>query len=161
MKIPTIPLLSRTINTLQEGISYYGDLHIDAGTRKLILNLLRSIRSVVPVVNPPDPGFPDEDTKGQNLEYIGEVLALARQHAAELEGIFNPDELMRYADYARHYRELVHEMEATLEELKRCSRHSETFAAKMAEMVENHLGMTRPERRICRREDRTKLKIVG
>ncbi len=129
---------------MENAISYCGDLHIDAGTRKLILNLLSSIRSVVPVVDPPEPNSPEYDPDVKSQDYIRNVFVLARQHSDELEGLFNPDELLRYSRYIADYQDIMVQLEKILEEVKLSRDSAWRFASGLAEMVEEHIRMTIP-----------------
>jgi len=115
---------------------------MDAGTKKLILNLLSSIRSVVPVEDPPGPQIPGEDTRIKKLEDIHNVLLLARQNSEELDGIFNPDELMRYTRYIKDYQDIMVSLEEILDQMRACKDSALQFASGMAEIVEDHLHMT-------------------
>ena len=69
------------------------------------------------------------------------MLVIARQHSEELEGLFNPDELHRYARYASDYQDIIKHLEKTLEELKTCRNSALQFASAMADMVEEHIQM--------------------
>jgi len=155
---------------LENAIPYCGDLHVDAGTKKLILNLLSSIRSVVPVEDPPGPHSPGENPGLKNLEDIRNVLILARQNSEELDGIFNPDELMRYTRYVKDYQDIIVSLEKILDQMKACRDSALHFASGMAEIVEDHLHMTSlaaddtkesgSERRIHISQQGIKLKVV-
>lgn len=127
---------------MNETIPYYGDLHIDEGTKKLILSLLRSIRSVVPVVQAPDSSDSEEELEHADPNHISNVLVLARRHSGELEGLFNPDELLRYRRYISDYHEIMLELESTLNEIKICRNSALKFASGMAEMVEEIILLT-------------------
>ena len=146
---------------MENAIPYCGDLHIDAGTKKLILNLLSSIRSVVPVAGPREPHGPDPQECSKSLEEIRRIILLARMNSPELEGIFNPDELMRYTRYVSDYQDLMKQMEIILAELKRCRDSALTFAGGMAEIVEDHLNLTvQTDEEQEKEPDEVKLKVV-
>ena len=146
---------------MENTIPYCGDLHIDATTKQLILNLLGSIRSVVPVAGPPEPDSPVNDPGLKPLEDIRNLLIRARQHKDELEGLFNPDELLRYTRYVADYQDIMSQMEKTLEELKICRDSALQYASGMAELVEGHLGMTiSPGKDSPIHPDSIKLKVV-
>ena len=100
---------------MEEAIPYYGDLHLDAATKKLILNLLKSIRSVVPVIDASESTGPDDDQDFRSNEYIRNVALRSRQHSDMLEGIFNPDELLKYSAYVKDYQDLIDQMEKSLQ----------------------------------------------
>ena len=127
---------------MEDAIPYCGDLHIDAVTKKLVLNLLSSIRSVVPVAGPPGPKDPENETEPKSFEEIRNILILARQNSDELEGFFNPDELLRYTRYVKDYQDIMVCLERLIEELSICRDSALKFASGMAELVENHLQMT-------------------
>lgn len=146
---------------MENAIPYCGDLHIDAGTKKLILNLLCSIRSVVPVATPPVPESPEQQKCNKSLEEIRRITLQARVHSPELEGIFNPDELLRYTRYVKDYQDLMKQMEVILNELKRCRDSALSFAGGMAEIVEDHLNLTVPtDEKRDKEPDEVKLKVV-
>ena len=126
---------------MDEAPSYYRDLHIDAGTKKLILNLLNSIRSVVPLASTPGSRCLEAEPNLKSLDHIRSILVLARQHSEELDGLFNPDELHRYTRYASDYQDIIKHLEITLEEFKNCRNSALIFASGMADMVEGHIGM--------------------
>lgn len=108
------------------------------------MNLLVSIRSVVPVASPPEPRSPEHDPDIRSQDYIRNILVLARQHSKDLEGLFNPDELLRYSRYISDYQDLVVQLECILEEVKSCRDSAWSFASKMSELVEGHIRMTTP-----------------
>jgi hypothetical protein len=127
---------------LETNIPYCSDLHIDAGTSKLILDLLDSIRSAVPVAGPPEPDRPVNEHVKLSLDRLRNILVMARQHSAELEGIFNPDELLRYTKYAADYQEILTQLERILDDIRNCRDLALKFAGGLAEMVVEHLRIT-------------------
>jgi len=146
---------------MEEAIPYYGDLHLDAATKKLILNMLKSIRSVVPVIDASEPTVPDGDQKFKSKEYIRNVALRSRQHSDMLEGIFNPDELLRYAGYVKDYQDLIDQMEQVLAELTSCRDSAWRFASRLAELTEEHIQMfgDAPQE-VSIDQDEFKLKVV-
>jgi len=146
---------------MEEAIPYYGDLHLDAATKKLILNMLKSIRSVVPVSDASDPTVPDGDQEFKSKEYIRNVALRSRQHSDMLEGIFNPDELLKYAGYVKDYQDLIDQMEQVLAELTSCRDSAWRFASRLAELTEEHIQMfgDAPQE-VSIDQDEFKLKVV-
>ena len=147
---------------MENAIPYYGDLHMDAATKKLILNLLKSIRSVVPVIDASESTTPDGDQDFKSKEYIRNVALRSRQHSDMLEGIFNPDELLRYSGYIKDYQDLIDQMEQVLAELTSCRDSARKFAGRLAEMTEEHIQMFGGEtpREVSVDQDEFKLKVV-
>jgi hypothetical protein len=146
---------------MEEAIPYYGDLHLDAATKKLILNLLKSIRSVVPVIDASESTAPDGDQHFKSKEYIRNVALRSRQHSDMLEGIFNPDELLKYAGYVKDYQDLIDQTEQVLAELTSCRDSAWQFASRLAELTEEHIQMfgDAPQE-VSIDQDEFKLKIV-
>ena len=146
---------------MEEAIPYYGDLHMDAATKKLMLNLLKSIRSVVPVIDTPGSAGPDYDQELKSNEYIRNVALRSRQHSDMLEGIFDPGELIRYAGYIKDYQDLIDQMEQVLVELISCRDSAWKFASRLAEMAEEHMQMIgESNQEISIDQDEFKLKVV-
>ena len=147
---------------MENAIPYYGDLHLDAATKKLMLNLLKSIRSVVPVIDASESTTPDGDQDFKSKEYIRNVALRSRQHSDMLEGIFNPDELLRYSGYIKDYQDLIDQMEQVLAELTSCRDSARKFAGRLAEMTEEHIQMFGGEtpREVSVDQDEFKLKVV-
>jgi hypothetical protein len=146
---------------MEEAIPYYGDLHIDAATKKLILNLLKSIRSVVPAIDVPESTGQDADQGFKSNDYIRNVALRSRQHADMLEGIFNPGELLRYSGYIKDYQDLIDQMEKVLAELISCRDSAWKFASRLAEMTDEHLQMfSKTPREVSADQDEFKLKVV-
>ena len=146
---------------MEEAIPYYGDLHIDAATKKLILNLLKSIRSVVPVIDASESTGPDGDQDFRSNEYIRNVALRSRQHSDMLEGIFNPDELLKYAGYVKDYQDLIDQMEQVLAELTSCRDSAWRFASRLAELTEEHIQMFgETPQEVSIDQDEFKLKVV-
>jgi hypothetical protein len=146
---------------MEEAIPYYGDLHMDADTKKLMLNLLKSIRSVVPVIETSGSAGPDDDQDLKSSEYIRNVALRSRQHSDMLEGIFDPGELIRYAGYMKDYQDLIEQMEQVLTELTSCRDHAWKFASRLAEFTEEHIQMFgEAPQEISIDQDEFKLKVV-
>lgn len=146
---------------MEEAIPYYGDLQMDAATKKLILNLLKSIRSVVPVIETSESTEADNDQHLKSKEYIRKVALRSRQHSDLLEGIFNPDELLRYAGFVKDYQDLINQIEQVLEELTSCRDAAWRFASRLAEMTDEHIEMVgEPPQEVTIDKDEFKLKVV-
>jgi hypothetical protein len=146
---------------MEEAIPYYGDLHIDAATKKLLLNLLKSIRSVVPVIETSESAETDSDQHFKSKEYIRNVALRSSQHSALLEGIFDPDELHRYAGFVKDYQDLIDQIELVLKELTSCRDAAWRFASRLAEMTDEHIQMFgEPPQEVSVDTDEFKLKVV-
>jgi len=146
---------------MEEVIPYYGDLHMDAATKKLILNLLKSIRSVVPVIDASEPTGPDGDQKFKSKEYIRNVAMNCCQHSDMLEGIFDSGELLRYSRFIKDYQDIIDQIETVLSDVKKCRDSAWKFASRLAELTEEHIQMLGDaQQEISIDPDEFKLKIV-
>lgn len=129
-----------------EPLTYNQNLHLDPGTKKLILGLLDSLLSVVPVENRMEPDTTGQDTvpDPEKEEYIKEALLNAREHAELLKDIIDPGELERYYRYMKDYREISGRMEVLLSAVKRYRDSAYQFSFRLAELLEEHLDMVAP-----------------
>jgi hypothetical protein len=127
---------------MENNPSYRGELHIDTVTTRLILDLLDSIRSSVPVEIPPEPDGPGKLNDDPDLARLKNILVVARKHSAELEGVFDPDVLLRYIRYASDYQKILTRVEKLLDEIKHCRERAFKFAEELAAILVEHLQMT-------------------
>ena len=146
---------------MENTLPYYGDLHLDAATKKLILNLLKSIRSVVPMNAPSESTATDGKQDIKSKDYIRNVMVMSRQHSDMLEGIFNPGELLRYSRYINDYQDLIDQLEKVLTDLTICRDSAWKFASRLAEMTEEHIQMFGEiPQEASLNQDEFKLKVV-
>ena len=130
----------------QELLTYNKNLHLDPGTKKLILGLLNSLLAVVPVERrcEPDPTPQDAVSDPEKDLYIEEALLNAREHAEILKGIIDPGELERYYTYLKDYREISRKMEELLAAVNSYRDTAYQFSFRLAELLEEHLDMVSP-----------------
>lgn len=129
-----------------EPIEYNPNLQIDPGTKKLILRLLDSLLSVVPVERKPEPDTTAQEAAPVNGKdvYIEKVLLNAHANAELLNGIFDPSELERYYRYLKDYREIsgkVAELHAAVNDYRDAAFR---FSAGLAKVLQEHLEMVSP-----------------
>ena len=129
-----------------EQLEYNPNLHIDPGTKKLILGLLNSLLSVVPVEKRLEPDTAAQITVPavRKDEYIEKVLLNARENADLLKGIIDPGELERYYEYLKDYREISRKMQDLLAAVNNYRDTAYQFSFKLAELLEEHLDMISP-----------------
>jgi hypothetical protein len=133
------------LENLDAAFTYCSDPHIDSATKNLILNMIRSIRSVVPANLPPESKLPDAGYNRKDLDEIRDILLQARIHAKEFEGVFNLEELQRYSGYAADSQEIVAQIEKLYKEMKTLRDYTLKFSSLLAGMVEEHLKLTIPQ----------------
>ena len=131
---------------LIQSLEYNKDLHLDPKTKKLILGLLNSLLSVVPVQQHMEPESTAHDsvTDQEKDAYIEEVLLDAREYARQLEGIIDPGELHRYYSYLKDYREISTLLRKALWAVEGYRDTAYQFSYKLAELLEEHVDMIRP-----------------
>lgn len=129
-----------------EPLTYNQNIRLDPGTKKLILGLLDSLLSVVPVEKRLEPVTTGQDAvpDPEKDDYINEALLNARENAELLEGIINPGELERYYRYMKDYQEISVRMEELLLAVKSYRDTACQFSFKLAELLEEHLDMVAP-----------------
>ena len=129
-----------------EPLAYNKNLHLDPGTKKLILGLLDSLLSVVPVEKrlEPDTTVQDVVPAPEKDNYIKEALLNAREHAELLKGIIDPGELERYYRYLKDYREISGRMAELLAAVNSYRDTAYQFSFRLAELLEEHLDMVSP-----------------
>ena len=86
---------------------------------------------MVPVIDASDSTAPDADQDFKSKEYIRNVALRSRQHSDMLEGILNPDELLRYSRYIKDYQDLIDQMEKVLTDLISCRDSAWKFAGRL------------------------------
>jgi len=153
---------------LNEPLTYNKNLHLDSGTKKLILGLLNSLLSVVPVEKRLEPDTTVQETVPDPEKdlYIEEALLNAREHAEILKGIIDPDELERYYNYLKDYREISGKMEELLAAINNYRDTAFVFSFRLAELLEEHIDMVspsiRPHNRVNRKrmEAQSRLRVV-
>ncbi len=129
-----------------ETLTYNKNLHMDPGTKKLILGLLNNLLSVVPADRStgPDTTLQDAVHERDKDRYIEETLLNAHEHAGQLEGIIDPGELERYYGYLKDYREISRKMEELLAAVNSYRDTACQFSYKLAELLEEHIDMVTP-----------------
>ena len=153
---------------LSEPLTYNKNLHLDPGTKKLILGLLNSLLSVVPVEKRLEPDTIAQETVPDPEKdlYIEEALLKAREHADILKGIIDPGELERYYVYLKDYREISGKMEELLAAVNSYRDTAFQFSFRLAELLEEHIDMVspsiKPHIQVTRKreEDKPRLRVV-
>jgi hypothetical protein len=141
---------------LQEPLTYNKNLHLDQRTKKLILGLLNSLLSVVPVDRKLEPDTTEQDAVPDPEKdlFIEEVLRNAFEHADVLKGIIDPGELERYYAYLKDYREISGKTEDLLDAINGYRDTAYQFSFRLAELLEEHMDMVSPVDKPCIRVNR-------
>jgi len=151
-----------------EPLTYNKNLHLDPGTKKLILGLLNSLLSVVPVEKRLEPDSTAQETvpDPEKELYIEESLLNARENADIFKGIIDPGELERYYVYLKDYREISGKMEELLAAINSYRDTAFQFSFRLAELLEEHIDTVspsiKPRIRVTRKrvEDKPRLRVV-
>ena len=141
---------------LQEPITYNKNIQLDPATKKLIIGLLNSLLSVVPVDRKGEPDttaqepIPDRE---RDL-FIEEALRNAFEHEELLKGVIDPRELERYYAYLKDYREISVKLKEVLAAINSYRDTAYQFSFRLAELLDEHINMVSPASRSC-------LRVVG
>jgi len=131
---------------MKDPLAHNFDLRIEGGTKSLILDMIRSIRSVIPVVD--ETGFEDMDCTIQEEKlngYVSEVIRMSDEHPEILTGIFDLNELKAYLKYSQDYQEISNQLQDLLSTIKQHHERSKILTMRLAACLREHLDMVAPD----------------
>jgi hypothetical protein len=130
---------------MEDLLKFSHSLELSRETRKLILDMIRSLKSVFPS----NPVITDK-ANGINYsavaDHISEILEIAREKPEIFDGIIDPDELEKYSRSASEYREIVNQIEKLLNAVREYQILANYLTCSLAVLIKEHLEMTEPER---------------
>ena len=119
-------------------------LEISRDTRKLILDMVRSIHSLVP-------SNPVMASRVSGLNYAGvmdhtaEILETMREEQEIFDGIIDPDELEKYVKAASDFREIGDQIEKLLNAVRDYQALANYLTFSLVKMIKDHLELIHPE----------------
>jgi hypothetical protein len=130
---------------MEEALAYNHNVRIETTTKQLILEMIKSIRSVMstgPVI-PFDKAA--EELRADVLQkYVEEVIRLAEDNPEILSGVYNINDLKKYLRYSQDYLEITDQLQDLLCTIKQYQEVTNLFAVKLANLVREHLEMVVP-----------------
>jgi hypothetical protein len=129
---------------MEDLLKFSHSLELSRDTRKIILDMVRSMQSLFP--------FNPALTTGENgvnyavvMEHAAEILDIMSEKQEIFDGIFNPEELEKFMKAASDFREIGDRVE----KLRNAVRDYQNLACyltyKLALMIKEHLEMTCPD----------------
>jgi hypothetical protein len=122
--------------------SHFLELSRDA--RKIILDMVRSIKSLVP-------SYPVLTSRASGINYEGvmdhaeEILEIVREKQEIFDGIFNPDELEKYINATADFEEIGDQIEKLLNAVRDYQILANYLTYSLVMMIKDHLEMIHPE----------------
>jgi hypothetical protein len=129
---------------MEDLLKFSHSLELSRDTRKLILDMIRSIKSMFPS-NP----VITERANGVNYsvvaDHVAEILETAREKPEIFDGIIDPDELEKYSRSASEFGEIGNQIEKLLNAVRDYQVLANYLTYSLAVMIKEHLEMMDPE----------------
>jgi hypothetical protein len=129
---------------MEDLLKFSHSLELSRDARKLILDMVRSMQSLVPsnpVLTPRTGGI----NYAVVMEHVAEILEMVREKQEIFEGIINPDELEKYIRAASDFGEIGDQIEKLLNTMRDYQILANYLAYSLAMMIKDHLEMTCPD----------------
>ena len=129
---------------MEDLLKFSHSLELSGDARKLILDMVRSMQSLVPtnpVLTPRAGGI----NYAVVMEHIAEILEMVREKEEIFDGIFNPDELEKYIKAASDFGEIGDQIEKLLNTMRDYQILANYLAYSLAMMIKDHLEIIHPE----------------
>jgi len=129
---------------MEDLLKFSQSLELSRDTRKLILDMISSVRSVFPsspVVSARTSGI----NYSMVADHVAELLEKAREKQEIFDGIFNPDELEKYIKSAADFREIGDQIEKLLKAVRDYQVLANYLTTRLALMIKEHLEIIDPE----------------
>jgi len=129
---------------MEDLLKYSHFLEISRDTRKLILDMVRSIHSLVPS-NPVLSSRASGINYAVMKDYAPEILEIVREKQEIFDGIFDPDELEKYIRAASDFSEIGDQIEKLLNAVREYQILANYLTFSLVMMIKDHLEMIHPE----------------
>jgi len=129
---------------MEDLLKFSHSLELSGDARKLILDMVRSIQSLVPsnpILTPRAGGI----NYAVVMEHIAEILEMVREKEEIFEGIINPDELEKYIRAASDFGEIGDQIEKLLNSVRDYQILANYLTYSLMMMIKDHLEMIHPE----------------
>lgn len=129
---------------MEDLLKFSHSLELSRDTRKIILEMVCSIKSLFPenpIIAVRDKVLDHEAV----IDQASELLKIARGRQEIFEGIFNPDDLEKYLKAASDFGELCGQVEKLQGTLREYQEIAYWLAYRLSSMIIEHLEMTCPD----------------
>lgn len=128
-----------------EALAQETDIGIGNGTKRLILEMINSIRSVIPSGSGTEPTEKEMEVRAEKLDgYVQEVIGMAEANPGLLSGIFNIEELKTYLRYSRDFMEISEQLQDLMITLRNQYDKTNFLTLRLAACVREYLDMVSP-----------------
>jgi hypothetical protein len=131
-------------------------IELDPGTRKLMLDMIRSMKSLIPD-NPALVPSSDYANSPFADEYVREIQQVVENHEAILSGISDPGALEKLVNHSRGIREIGDQIEKLLKSVRNYQNLASYLLYQEANFLKEHLEMVSPGN--CRKADQVEKKM--
>jgi len=122
---------------------YNHRFEMNMGTKKLILDMIRSMRSLVPdkptVIN----GISGYNSSFSD-KYVEEVTKIFEDHEELFDGFMDPDTFKKYIDYSKDFKEIGDQLDKLLKSVRDYQKLAELLSFQLAKMIRQHIDMVCP-----------------
>jgi len=130
---------------MKDSLAHNFDIRIESGTKRLILDMIRSIHSVIPADTDVEFQEMDLSVRADKLNtYVEEVISLTEEHPEILSGIFDINELKAYLIYSQDYQDITKQLENLLDKLKQHHEKTNFLTVQLASSIQEHLDLVAP-----------------
>ena len=129
---------------MEDLLKFSHSLELSRDTRKLILDMIHSIKSVFPS-NPVISDRANGINYSAVTDHVTEILEIARDKPEIFDGIIDPDELEKYSRSASEFGEISNQIEKLLNVVRDYQILANYLTYSLAVMIKEHLEMIDPE----------------
>jgi hypothetical protein len=129
---------------MEDLLKFSHTLELSRDTRKIILDMVRSMQSLFPF-NPVIKVRDKSVDYGAVMDQASEILKIVMQKQEIFEGIFNPEELEKYIKAASDFGEICGQVEKLQNALRDYQNVACYLTYKLELMIKEHLQMTCPD----------------
>ena len=127
---------------MEDPLAHNFEIRIESGTKRLILDMIRSIHSVIPADTAVEIEETDLTVRADKLNtYVEEVITLTEEHPEILSGIFDIKELKAYLKYSQDYQDITKQLQDLLDKLKQHHEKTNFLTIQLASSIREHLDL--------------------
>ncbi len=131
---------------MEDSLAYNFEIRIESGTKRLILDMIRSIHSVIPADTDMEIEETNLSVRTDKLNtYVEEVISLTEEHPEILSGIFDIKELKAYLKYSQDYQDITNQLQDLLDKLKQHHEKTNFLTIQLASSIREHLDLVAPD----------------
>jgi hypothetical protein len=119
-------------------------IELEPGTRKLMLDMIRSMKSLIP----DDPALVPSSGYSNSpfiKEFVKEIMRIAENHEGLLSGITDPGSLNKLLHHSNGLREIGDQIERLLQSVRNYQNLATFLLYQQASLVKEHLELIFPD----------------